>query len=345
MPRDLEKKDIAAEIAGHRSLKGSAALRGIVIGGSGQIGGWLLRTLADRGHSAVGTYASVSFPGLVRLDAAELESAAQWVEAEAPEVVFYPAGFTWVDGCERDHSRAYAANLTQPLNLARAAARAGARFVYFSTDYVFDGLDGPYTEDSPSNPLSIYGQAKRDAELALAHDLGDRQLTVRTSWVFGPEGQGKNFAYQLLRSLNQGKTVVCPSDQISSPSYGPDVARAVVSLVEQGATGLVHVAGPEVMGRVEFARAIARAFDYDHELIVGKTTAELGQGAPRPLSGGLLISRLEASVPGSMRPLHAVLDDFRQKLLDHHLQPSIAPVPGFPAGIAIPPDTSRSAGA
>src|SRR5262245_22644965 len=229
-------------------------LRAVVIGGSGQIGGWLLRTLSSRGHSAVGTFVSVSFPGLMPLDAADSGAAADWIKTQAPDVVFYPAGFTWVDGCERDRERAYGANLEQPLNLARTAARIGARFVYFSTDYVFDGRSGPYSEDDPTSPLSVYGQAKRDAEVALAGELGDRQLTVRTSWVFGPERQGKNFAYQLLRGLNQGKPMVCPSDQISSPGYGPDVALAVVLLVEQGISGLIHVVGPEVMDRVAFAR-------------------------------------------------------------------------------------------
>ena len=71
-------------------------------------------------------------------------------------------------------------------------------------------MDGPYAEDAPTHPLSVYGQAKRDAELALADALGDRQLTVRTSWVFGPERQGKNFAYQLLRSLARGKPTGLP---------------------------------------------------------------------------------------------------------------------------------------
>ena len=173
----------------------------VVIGGSGQIGGWLLRVLAERGHEAVGTYATVPFPGLGPLDAAEPDGAAAWLREQAPDVVFYPAGFTWVDGCERDPARACAANLEQPLNLARAAAELGARFVYFSTDYVFDGVAGPYAEESPTNPLSVYGQAKLDAELALADELGDGALTVRTSWVFGPERQGKNFAYQLVRRL------------------------------------------------------------------------------------------------------------------------------------------------
>ena len=307
-----------------------APLRAVVIGGSGQIGGWLLRTLAERGYFAVGTYSSVAFPGLVHLDAAALRSAADWVQAQEPDVVFYPAGFTWVDGCEHDPRRAYGANCEQPLNVAVAAAQVGARFVYFSTDYVFDGQLGPYSEDSPSHPLSVYGRAKRDAELELARLLGDRQLTIRTSWVFGPERQGKNFAYQLLKSLVQMRPMVCPEDQVSSPSYGPDVARAAVWLAEQQTGGLIHVAGPEVMDRVRFARAIAKTFGHDPGLIVGKSTSELGQEAPRPLQGGLLTRRLDAAHPGLMRPLAAALHDFRTKLLDPQLREWLHPVAGFP---------------
>src|SRR3954451_13877517 len=187
-------------------------MRAVVVGGSGQIGGWLLRVLGERGAEAVGTYATVAYPGLERLDAADLAASAAWLRDRRPDVVFYPAGFTWVDGCERDPARARAANVEQPLNLARASAGVGSRFVYFSTDYVFDGLDGPYTEASPPRPLSAYGRAKLEAEDALAGELGDRQLTVRTSWVFGPERQGKNFAYQLARALASGERLECPSD-------------------------------------------------------------------------------------------------------------------------------------
>lgn len=289
-------------------------MRAVVIGGSGQIGGWLLRVLSERGHEAVGTYATVAYPGLVRLDASELEHAAGWLRSQRPDVVFYPAGFTWVDGCERDPARARAANLEQSLNLARAAASAGGRFVYFSTDYVFDGHNGPYRETDPPNPLSIYGQAKRDAEIALEQELGEAQLTVRTSWVFGPERQGKNFAYQLVRTLREGRTLTCPADQISSPSYGPDVAGAVVQLAEHGESGLIHVVGPEVMDRVRFARSIALAFRFNAELIVGRPTSELGQAAPRPLAGGLLTPRLDALLPGCMRPLDEALPDFARQV-------------------------------
>src|SRR5436305_2540624 len=133
-------------------------MKAIVIGGSGQIGGWLLHSLAARGHQAVGTYNTVAFPGLTRLDGADLTGSAAWLESQRPDVVFFPAGFTWVDGCEKDPARARGANLDQPMNFARVAARLGAKFVYYSTDYIFDGRNGPYDETSQPNPLSVYGR-------------------------------------------------------------------------------------------------------------------------------------------------------------------------------------------
>ena len=289
-------------------------MKAVVIGGSGQIGGWLLRSLAARGHEAIGTYCTVPVAGLEKLDGADLAGSSAWLRAREFDAVFFPAGFTWVDGCERDRGKARGANLDQPLNFAKVAAETGAKFVYYSTDYVFDGADGPYAEDAATNPLSEYGKAKLDAEDALHAMLGGDLLIARTSWVFGPERQGKNFAYQLVKTLRSGKGTTVPSDQISSPSYGPDVAEASVRLVEEGRSGLYHVVGPEVMARPKFARAIAEAFGLAAEKIDAKPTAELGQGAPRPLSGGLLAPKLEADLPGLMRPLAECLADFRAKV-------------------------------
>lgn len=286
-------------------------MRAVVIGGSGQIGGWLLRHLTDRGHEGIGTYATVPYEGLHPINAGDREGSAAWLRSQRPDVVFYPAGFTWVDGCEKDPAKARSANLEEPLNLAKAAIESGARFVYFSTDYVFDGVSGPDSEIAETRPLNEYGRGKLEAEEAML-GLGDRVLVARTSWVYGPERQGKNFAYQLVKSLAAGKPMTVPSDQRSSPSYGPDVAMASVRLVEGGHAGLFHVAGPETVGRPEFARAIARAFGLDEGLISSKPTSELVQGAPRPLQGGLSIDRLEGVLPGVMRPMSKALDDFRR---------------------------------
>ena len=288
-------------------------MKALVIGGSGQIGGWLLHHLKELGHRAVGTFAEHPYDGLVPFHASDRVAADALIGAQGPDVVFYPAGFTWVDGCEREPARAYAANLEAPLAVAYAAVEAGARFVYFSTDYVFDGLSGPYAEDSEPRPLSEYGRSKLEAERVLAAELGESSLTIRTSWVFGPERQGKNFAYQLARTLRAGKPLVCPSDQISSPTYGPDVALAAVELAERAATGLIHAVGPEVVARPAFARAVAEGLGLDPAPIVATPTAELGQGAPRPLSGGLLTPRLRSLLPGLMRPTAAAMLDFRAR--------------------------------
>ncbi len=295
-------------------------MNAIVIGGSGQIGGWLLRHLHARGHSAVGTYNTTPVEGLFPYEpGASPEALVEGLRPRLPggtlDAVFYPAGFTWVDGCEREPEKALDANLHQPLGLAHVADSLGARFVYFSTDYVFDGHAGPYTEADPISPLSAYGRSKAEAEVAIAIRMGYRgHLTVRTSWVFGPERQGKNFAYQLARTLKAGKPLACPSDQISSPSYAPDVAETVVKLVESGVSGTIHVTGPEVMDRPTFARAIARAFGLDESLITSQPTASLGQGAPRPLNGGLLNRRLAELGVEPLRPLDAALADFVENL-------------------------------
>ncbi len=292
-------------------------MQALVIGGSGQIGGWLLRLLQERGHTGIGTYATVPQSGLLPLDGADMAAAAALVHEQKPDAVFYPAGFTWVDGCERDRDRAVSANLSQPLNIARVTREVGGRFVYFSTDYVFDGISGPYAEDARTNPLSAYGHAKLDAETQLQEELGEEQLTLRTSWVYGPERQGKNFAYQLVRTLKARKDLTVPADQVSSPSYGPDVALAAIMLVEARQSGLFHVVGPEVVGRPAFARAIAHAFDLDASRITSQPTAEMGQAAPRPLNGGLLTPRLDAFAPGLMRPLASALHDFKRRLDAH----------------------------
>ncbi len=287
-------------------------MRAVVIGGSGQIGSWLLRLLSERGHNGIGTYCTVAYPGLTPLDAADKEAASRWIAEHRPDVVFYPAGFTWVDGCERDPEKARDANVEQPLNVAQAAKAVGSRFVYFSTDYVFDGSNGPNTEDDPPCPPNVYGLAKREAEVALTEELGDGVLILRTSWVYGPERQGKNFAYQVCRRLVGGQDVTVPSDQCSNPSYGPDVARTALDLVERGTSGLLHVVGPEVIDRVAFAKAVAEGFGLGTDRISGKPTAELSQGAPRPLSGGLTWTELEGLLPGAVRPVSVAIAAFAE---------------------------------
>jgi len=285
-------------------------MKAAVVGASGQIGGWLVHELRLRGIDTTGSYASVAYPGLEKLDTADHTAARDWVARHRPSLIFYPAGWTWVDGCENDPARARAANLADPLNLALAGLEHGARFVYYSTDYVFDGTDGPNRETDPAKPLSVYGQVKLDAEVLLSEALGDQFLCLRTAWVQGPERQGKNFTYQVWRNLSQGRTMVCPLDQVSNPTYGPDLAKVSIELALAGESGIWNVAGPDLWSRDELGRQIASHFGFDPSLIIGKTTSELKQPAARPLQGGLDTAKLAQKFPKSMRSLNEWLTDF-----------------------------------
>ncbi|MCW8138922.1 MAG: SDR family oxidoreductase [Planctomycetota bacterium] len=270
-------------------------MRALVIGGSGQIGGHLLEGLRAGGHAAVGTYATSPAPNLVQLaldDDGAVDAALGDVR---PDVVFLPAGWTCVDANEDDPARSRRENLEAPLRVARRCRDQCALFVTYSTDYVFDGAAGPYAEEDPPRPLSVYGRAKLELEEALARELPGQHLLLRSTTVFGPERQGKNFVYQLLRRAAKGERMVVPSDQWATPSYGPDVARATLALVDRGARGVWHVAGPDVMDRVALARLACRVFGVDADRCVEpRTTAELKQKAARPLRGGLRTDRLQA---------------------------------------------------
>jgi dTDP-4-dehydrorhamnose reductase len=285
-------------------------MRALVIGGSGQVGAALERTLIGRGHTAVATHHRVSQPGTVQLDVRDEAATSRVMTDVAPDVVFCPAGLTFVDYCEDHADEALEANCEAPARAAKLAAKRGAAFVFFSTEYVFDGRDGPYGEDDPVTPLSVYGRSKLDGERAVMA-ANPRALVVRTTVVYGPEPQGKNFIYQLRRRIAAGETVKVPADQRSSPTFNVDLANATVELVERACGGVVHVAGPSVIDRYAFARLACDVFDLDVGLVVPVTTADLQQRAARPLNAGLRIERVERQITTPLRDPAAGLTAMR----------------------------------
>jgi dTDP-4-dehydrorhamnose reductase len=288
-------------------------VRALIIGASGQLGGHLLAQLRARGHLAVGTYATFAAPDLVKLEVEDDRAVEAALADVRPDVVLLPAGWTWVDGNEDDPARSRRTNCEQPLALARRCRDAGALFVTYSTDYVFDGAAGPYAEDDPPRPLSVYGRAKLEAEEGLRGELPGQHLLLRTTTVFGPERQGKNFVYQLLRRVRKGDAMVVPSDQWATPSYGPDVAAATLALLEQEARGTWHVSGPDFLDRATFARLACRVFDLDPSKVDARPTADLKQRAARPLLGGLRTDKLRAAGI-TLRDTEAALRDMRAEL-------------------------------
>lgn len=239
-------------------------------------------------------------PGTVPLDITNTEATAGLIARVAPDCVLCPAGLTFVDYCEDHPGEAYAVNRDAPAAAARAATARGAGFVYFSTEYVFDGAAGPYSEDDVPRPISVYGASKLEGEGA-AVAANPRTLVVRTTVVYGVDAQAKNFVYQLRRRLGAGERMRIPADQISSPTYSADLAAATVEAVERGVTGVVNLVGAGILDRHAFAIQACDVFELDAGLLDPVPTAALGQKAPRPLRAGLTIDRARAMLRTPLR--------------------------------------------
>jgi dTDP-4-dehydrorhamnose reductase len=288
-------------------------MRALVIGASGQVGGAIVTRLGARGHEAIGTHHGQPQPDTRALDLADAAAVERCVAECAPDWVVCPAALTAVDHCESHPDQAMAANRDGPAAAARAAAKRGAGFVYFSSEYVFDGLAGPYREEDPVNPQSVYARSKLEGEQRAVEE-NPRTIVIRTTVVYGPERQGKNTVYQILGRARRGEPIRVPKDQRTSPTYNVDLAEATVELIERDFRGTLNVAGPVVMDRHAFALEVCRVFGLDARLVEGVTTSSLGQPARRPLNAGLVVDRARALVRTPLRAPREALEDMRRAL-------------------------------
>jgi dTDP-4-dehydrorhamnose reductase len=269
----------------------------LLIGGDGQLGG-VLRELVGQDHRLTSTSRQVGRP--LRLDLSTIMSDTtplhNVLNNASPEVVIVAAAMAGVEACEEDERAAMAINAEAPAMIAKAAVERGARIVFFSTDYLFDGADGPYGEDDAPLPLNAYGRSKHAGEQAV-QEADPRALVIRTSHVYGPEHQGKNFAYQLADVLRKGGRFAAASDMFFTPTYNRDLGRAVLSLLVKDYVGCCNVGGPEVLTRLEWAQRLARASGLSTGGIDGVFSAHQSQRVQRPPRAGLIVSRLRSLIP------------------------------------------------
>lgn len=275
----------------------------MILGASGLVGGNLLSAACAEGHEALGTCHTHPLPGLVPLYAEDARTLKELFRQFQPEVTFCCFGWTWVDGCEADPARAYRENCLQPETAARFAHEVGSHFIHFSTSYVFDGRDGPYDEKSPPSPISVYGHSKLAGENAVLEATSGQAIIARTMGIYGPESQKKNFVYQVRRALEAGRRFCVPNDQFGNATYAPDLAALALDLAKGGQIGIWNLAGPDpLLRRSDFARRIAEAYGLPVELIEPVETSMLGQRAPRPRQGGLLIDKIRRASPRQIHP-------------------------------------------
>jgi dTDP-4-dehydrorhamnose reductase len=259
----------------------------LVIGASGQIGEHLLSCLQKLDRRVFGAFFHEARSGLFQLDIRDQAAVSNLFDQLKPGVIYLPAARGYADYCQLNPDDAYRTNVLGTSIIVQEANRIGARLVFFSSDYVFDGRCGPYSESDLPNPICIYGVQKILAEHTIALHSHD-YLIVRTTVVFSKERRAKNFVQRLINTLQAGSTVQVPIDQLGSPTYAPNLAEAVVEMVDQGLQGLYHVVGPQQVNRYDLALSVADIFGLDRALIIPVSTQALNQAAPRPLQAGMV---------------------------------------------------------
>lgn len=282
-------------------------MKHLVIGASGQVGSALVRELSRRGETVVGTCLEHQVPGLIPLDLRQRDRVASLLRESRPQAVWIPAAMPDVDRCEKEPDRSYAVNVEGPAIVMEAASRHHIPVVYFSSDYVFDGVAGPYYETDAVNPLQTYGQHKVAAETRLLPYEGS--LIVRPAWIYSDEPNPRNFVFRILSDLKAGRLVQAAVDQWNTPTPADALAAHAVDALMAGYRGILHLTGPERMTRYDLVERIALRAGYAAARIAQVRLSDLTLPAQRPANGGL---RTNISQFAIEERLDAV--DFRQLL-------------------------------
>ena len=249
----------------------------MITGATGMLGQDVLRVLQGQGHVCQGVSSS-------DFDICDASAVLAAVDAFRPEAIIHCAAYTAVDAAEADPAGCCAVNGTGALNIARAARSVGAKLVYISTDYVFDGSgDAPHEVSDPPRPVNIYGLSKWQGEEAV-RALTSRHFVLRVSWLFGHGG--RNFV-ETIRRLGREKTeITVVDDQIGSPTYTLDVALLIAQMVLTTRYGVYHVTNEGFCSFAEFAQVILQA-DGSRCKVVPIPSSAYPSTARRPLNSRL----------------------------------------------------------
>lgn len=274
-------------------------MRIYVTGAKGLVGQELVRVLEAGQHRVAGhEEVEIREPGAIGDD----------IAAQRPDWVIHLAAYTRVDDAESHPEEAARTNVTGTVNVASAARVAGARLLYMSTDYVYDGeRSEPYVETDPPRPLSVYGLSKLAGEYAALTIVGDA-LVVRGGWLYGCS---RGFVDTILAAASRRPTLQVVTDEVGCPTYVPDLARGLLALIEAGPEGgIIHLANEGGTSRFELARAAIRLAGGDPDQVQPTTQARNGRPARRPPFSVLSCARYSRIAGSTLRPWERALADY-----------------------------------
>lgn len=232
---------------------------------------------------------------------------------EKPEVVINCAGFTNVDGCEKERELAFAVNGEALKNIALICKEEGIKLVYISTDYIFDGEKGaPYVEDDFPNPVNIYGSSKLLGETYVGN-VPKAFLIIRTQWLFGKGG--KNFVDSIMKQAAEKRELSVVNDQWGSPTYTKDLAEAIKTLIDFKAEGIYHIANSGATNWYLFAQEILELAGLKEVKVTPIPSEACGRPAKRPKFSVLDCTKFQRLVGKPLRPWKDALEDYVNSLI------------------------------
>jgi dTDP-4-dehydrorhamnose reductase len=244
-------------------------MRILITGANGQLGQALQKALADQASTIIAT-------DIPEFDISKHTIVRRFSDLR-PDIVIHGAAMTDVDGCAKDPDTAFNINAFGTQNVAHACLRCNADMVCVSTNEVFDGRsDRPYTEDVKPNPVNAYGSSKRAGEQMAAHYVQEKLYIVRTAWLYSAGGH--NFPAKIIAAADKHGELRVVTDEISNPTYAPDLAAAIAQLIETRAYGVYHFTNAGYCSRYDFAKEVLRLSGRENVPIHPITLADY----PRP---------------------------------------------------------------
>lgn len=266
----------------------------LIIGASGFVGGCVLAAAEGRINEIFASFRTrpLEFPGVrsFPLDITLGYAVRRVVTEMQPEAVIHCAALAGMDYCEENPDEAFRVNAGAVKNLAGACQEAQTRLIFLSTDMVFDGKRGNYSEKDTTGPLSVYGRSKCEAERCIEKNC-ENFVIARAALIYGRPFTGSNSASEkILADLRRGIPVRLFRDQYRTPIRVDELALSLLELAEGEFTGLIHLGGPERVDRLTFGRELAGISGFSEDLILSVSMKDVSLKAPRPRDSSLDIS-------------------------------------------------------
>lgn len=286
----------------------------LVTGASGLLGSNFVVEARQKGEDIVAIYNRnrIYFPQIetVRADMTDINKIDELFKSFKPEYVVHCAALTNVEWCEMHPYETFEVNVGMPRNLAIAAERVGARFVYISTDSVFDGRQGNYSEKDIPAPINVYAKSKLAGEIAVQEESRS-SLIIRTD-IYGWNACEKfSLAEWILNELESNRTINGFTDVIFTPILVNDLSRIVLAAMKYELNGIYNVAGSHACSKYEFARCIAEIFNLNERLIVPASIDDSKLRVSRPKNVGLIVKKISEKLNLEMPNVKVGLKSFK----------------------------------